>query len=106
MNERVQHNHQPRATRNLQTQTGSKLPPQPHKPAPRSQVLPQASPIAVSQIASPKILLGPAWPLSPERSPGQAHLFPPSTHPHRAPAKLSERSGLRRPGKSLFKKPS
>lgn len=105
MNEWVRHNHQPHANRNLQTQMGSKSPPRPHKPAPRSQVLPQASPIAASQIASPKILLGPAWLLSPKRSPGQAHLFPPSTHPHTAPAKLSERSGLWRPNRSLFKKP-
>lgn len=57
MNEPVRHNQQPRATRNLQTQKGSKLPP---RKAPRSQVLPQASPFAVSQTASPKILLGPA----------------------------------------------
>lgn len=30
MNEWVRHNHQPHATRNLQTQTGSKPPPRPH----------------------------------------------------------------------------
>lgn len=56
MNEPVRHNQQPRATRNLQTQKGSKLPP---RKAPGSQVLPQASPFAVSRTASPKILLGP-----------------------------------------------
>lgn len=108
MNEPVRHNQQPRATRNLQTQKASKVPP---RKTPRSQLLPLALPFAVSHTAAPEILPGPARASSPaghKRSRGQAHLFPPSTHPRatHSTAEPSERSGLGRPSESLFKKPS
>lgn len=79
MNEPVRHNQQPRATRNLQTQKGSKLPP---RKAPRSQLLPQASPFAVSHTASPKSSRAQLGPPLPWDMNGPSVRLTSSLHPH------------------------
>lgn len=107
MNEPLRHDPQPRATRNLPTQKGSMLPP---RKAPRSQVLPQASPFAVSPTASrkssraqlrPHLLQGISGPLAQLTS---------SLHPHihvlpTAPASQARGLGWGVPARAFLKKP-
>lgn len=107
MNEPVCHNQQPRATRNLQTQKGSKLPP---RKAPRSQLLPRALPFAVSHTASPEILPGPAQASSPVGHEQSLGRLTSSLHPHihtapTAPASRARGLGWGVPARAFLRSP-
>lgn len=107
MNEPLRHDPQPRATRNLPTQKGSMLPP---RKAPRSQVLPQASPFAVSPTASPKSSRAQLRPHLLQGISGPLAQLTSSLHPHihalpTAPASQARGLGWGVPARAFLKKP-